>query len=386
MPKFLVLGAGKMGVALARDLISSSPKNWVTLVDVNSDHLKKAQNFIRSERLITLQRNVEDSAQMDELFQGHDVAVAALLHKHSLMALEAAVRNGVHLVDVVGEKPLERLAYGNKAEEKNITVIPGCGLAPGIDNICVGRGVRLLEETERAIIYVGGNPLKPKPPLKYNVLYAAESLLSFYQRKAFVLRKGRVKEVEPLSGIETVSFPPPFLNMECFYTDGLSSLLYSMKGKIKKELAEKTVRYPGHARVVRMLKRCGFFSREPIQVGKQKVIPLEFTAAFLESKYALGEEGDVTLMRVEVSGKKSGESRTHVFELLDFYDPETRTTSMARSTAFPASIAAQMIASGEISQRGVVFPEDVFQGSLFKPFVRELKKRGIAIKHRVEKG
>lgn len=386
MPKFLVLGAGKMGVALARDLISSSPKNWVTLVDVNSDHLKKAQNFIRSERLITLQRNVEDSAQMDELFQGHDVAVAALLHKHSLMALEAAVRNGVHLVDVVGEKPLERLAYGNKAEEKNITVIPGCGLAPGIDNICVGRGVRLLEETERAIIYVGGNPLKPKPPLKYNVLYAAESLLSFYQRKAFVLRKGRVKEVEPLSGIETVSFPPPFLNMECFYTDGLSSLLHSMKGKIKKELAEKTVRYPGHARVVRMLKRCGFFSREPIQVGKQKVIPLEFTAAFLESKYALGEEGDVTLMRVEVSGKKSGESRTHVFELLDFYDPETRTTSMARSTAFPASIAAQMIASGEISQRGVVFPEDVFQGSLFKPFVRELKKRGIAIKHRVEKG
>lgn len=386
MPKFLVLGAGKMGVALARDLISSSPKNWVTLVDVNSDHLKKAQNFIRSERLITLQRNVEDSAQMDELFQGHDVAVAALLHKHSLMALEAAVRNGVHLVDVVGEKPLERLAYGNKAEEKNITVIPGCGLAPGIDNICVGRGVRLLEETERAIIYVGGNPLKPKPPLKYNVLYAAESLLSFYQRKAFVLRKGRVKEVEPLSGIETVSFPPPFLNMECFYTDGLSSLLYSMKGKIKKELAEKTVRYPGHARVVKMLKRCGFFSREPIQVGKQKVIPLEFTAAFLESKYALGEEGDVTLMRVEVSGKKSGESRTHVFELLDFYDPETRTTSMARSTAFPASIAAQMIASGEISQRGVVFPEDVFQGSLFKPFVRELKKRGIAIKHRVEKG
>lgn len=382
MSKFLVLGAGKMGIVLAKDLILSSDQNIVTLVDVNFEQLESAQDFIQSDRLIPHQRNVGDKTQMDSLFGRHDVVVAALLHEHSLLALEAAVRNGVHLVDLVGDKPLERLAYEEKAEKKGISVIPGCGVAPGIDNICVGRGVYLLDETEKAIIYVGGNPLNPQPPLNYSILYAVESLLELYERKTLILSKGKKREVETLSGIESISFPHPFSRMECFYTDGLSSLPYTMQGKIRGELAEKTIRFPGHAWVMKTLRECGLFSREPIYIGDQQVIPREFLKAHLESSLKLRKDGDVTLMRVVVSGKKSGQSATHVFEMVDFYDSERKYTSMAKTTSFPASIAAQMIASGKITQRGVLFPENVFHADLFHPFLKALKERGVIINHK----
>ena len=382
MPKFLVLGAGKMGAVLAKDLILSSDQNMVTLVDIDFERLKRARDFIASERLVLLQRNIEDQDQREGLFKGQDVILAALLHKHSLLVLEEAIQQGVHLIDLVGDKPLERLVHDERAREKGITVIPGCGVAPGIDNILVSRGVYLLDETEEAIIYVGGIPLHARPPLKYSILYAAESLLDFYERETFILEKGRIKEVKTLSGITSVEFPPPFSEMECFYTDGLSSLIHTMQGKIKGRLAEKTVRYPGHARAVKSLKAWGLFSREPLSVEGKEVIPREFLKTLLDEKWKLGKEGDVTLMRVVVSGKKSGQALTHVFEMVDYFDPEKQYSSMAKTTSFPASIAAQLIVEGKIILRGVLFPENVFQDDLFGPFIKALKKRGVVITHK----
>jgi lysine 6-dehydrogenase len=382
MPKFLVLGAGKMGVVLAKDLLLDSDQNTVTLVDVDFAKLKQAREFMPNDRLIPLQRNIEDRNQREGMFKGQDVVLAALLHKYSLMILEEAVRQGVHLVGLVGDNPLERLVHDEKAKEKGITIIPGCGVAPGIDNICVGRGVCLLDETEEAMIYVGGNPLHARPPLKYSILYAADSLLDFYERKTIILEGGRIKEVEALSGIESIEFPHPFSKMECFYTDGLSSLILTMQGKISGRLAEKTVRYPGHARAVKALKAWGLFSREPLPVEGKEVIPREFLKALLDEEWKLGKEGDVTLMRVVVSGKKSGQPVTHIFEMVDYFDPEKQYTSMAKTTCFPASIAAQMIVEGKIAKRGVLFPEIVFQDDLFEPFMKALKDKGVVITHR----
>mgnify|MGYP000185604131 CR=1 FL=1 len=320
MRNFLVMGAGKMGIVLAKDLIDSDPQNRVTLVDISSSQLNKAKKFIKSKRLILLQRDIENEKQRETIFKGQDVAVSALLHKHSLLVVKEAVHRGVHLVDLVGEKPLDRLKYDNEAKKKGITIISGCGVAPGIANICVGRGVYLLDETEKAIIYVGGNPLHPKPPLNYSIVFSVESLLNFYERKTSILKKGKIKKIESLSGVEPIEFPPPFSKMECFYTDGLSSLLYTMKGKIKDELAEKTIRYPGHVQSIKILMACGLFSREPIYINNQKIIPRKVLEILLESKLKLGKEGDVTLMRVVVSGKKAGESMTHIFEMIDYYD------------------------------------------------------------------
>ncbi len=379
MSSFLVMGAGKMGIVLAKDLIEADAQNTVTLVDINSEQLKKAENIIRSDRLTPLQRDMENTKEREGMFAGHDVALSALLHKHSLMALETAVRKGVHLVDLVGEKPLERFGYDEEAKKKGITLISGLGVSPGITNICVGRAVHLLDETDDALIYVGGNPVHPSPPLSYRIVYAVESLLDFYERIVPILIEGKMKEVQPLSGIESISFLPSFPAMECFYTDGLNSLLHTMKGKIKGKLYEKTIRHKGHAMGIKSLMECGLFSRQPVRVGSQQVIPREVIELVLDSKMKLGKEKDVTLLRIAVSGKKSGKPTTHIFEMIDFYDEEKGYTSMAKTTSFPASIAAQMITSGEITKRGSLFPEDVFHAELYLPFIKALKECGVVV-------
>jgi lysine 6-dehydrogenase len=382
MSRFLVLGAGKMGLVLAKDLIESGPDFSVTLVDVDFNALKRAKDFIRSERLETVQRDIEDQEQRDKIIDGKDVVLCALLHRHSLPVLESAVRLGVHFVDVVGEFTLERLKFDEDAKSKNITAIAGCGVSPGITNVCVGRGAELLDETEDALIYVGGNPVEARPPLKYRIVYAVNSLLGLYERKALVLIDGKLTKVAALSAVESIAFPPDFPDMECFYTDGLNSLSHTMQGKILGELSEKTIRYEGHAAEIQTLKECGFFEREAIDVDGAKIIPRRVTESVLDKRIALGEERDVTLLRVVVSGKKSGEPATFVFEMVDYFDEDKNYTSMAKTTAFPASIAAQMILSGKIEQRGIVFPEEIFIGELYEPFIEALKSRGVLIFHK----
>jgi lysine 6-dehydrogenase len=383
MSRYLVLGAGKMGIVLAKDLIESDKRNRITLVDISSKQLQRAKEFIGSERLIPLQRDVEKEGQRGEIFEGQDVALAALLHKQSLLALETAILKGVHLVDLVGEKPLDRLKYDSEAKKRKVTIISGMGVSPGITNICVGRAVYLLDDVKNAMIYVGGNPVQPLPPLSYRIVYAVESVLDFYERKVLILKKGEIKEVPPLSGIESIQFPHPFSEMECFYTDGLCSLIQTMKGKIKGELAEKTIRHKGHAQGIKILKECGLFSRQPVTLHNKQFIPRELLEVLLDSKLKLGKERDATLLRIVVEGKKSGKPTTHIFEMIDFYDAEKHCTSMGKTTSFPASIAAQMIASGRIVQRGSLFPEDVFQGELHQPFLDALKERGVVITHKV---
>jgi lysine 6-dehydrogenase len=376
------LGAGKMGIVLAKDLIESDNQNKVTLVDISSKQLEKAKKFIGSKRLILLQKDLEKDGQRKEIFEGQDVALAALLHKHCLLTLETAVLKGVHFVDLVGEKPLDRFKYDSEAKKKEITLISGLGVSPGITNICVGRAVHLLDEVEKAMIYVGGNPVHPKPPLNYRIVYAVESVLDFYERKALVLKEGKIKEVKPLSGLETIQFPHPFSEMECFYTDGLNSLVHTMKGKIKGELAEKTIRYKGHAQGIEILKECGLFSRQPIKLHNKQVVPRELLETLLDSKMKLGKERDVTLLRIVVEGKKSGKPTTHIFEMIDFYDSEKDYTSMGKTTSFPASIAAQMITSGRITQKGSLFPEEIFQADLYQPLMDALKERRVVVTHK----
>lgn len=385
MAHFLVMGAGKMGLVLAKDLIDSGPESIVTLMDIDFRQLRRASEFIQSDRLLPLQRDIEDERQRHEIMEGKDVALCALLHGHSLLALDAAVERGVHYIDLVGEGPLERMEYNERAKEKGITIISGLGVSPGITNVCVGRGVHLLDEAEKGMIYVGGVPVEPKPPLNYRIVYAVESLLNLYQRDVMILKDGKIERVPPLTGVEAIQFPVPFSEMECFYTDGLNSMAYTMKGKIKDELSQKTIRHKGHIDGVGTLKACGLLSWEPVDVDDQKVVPRRVLEVLLDERMKLGKERDAILLRVVVSGKQEGKAATHVFEMVDYYDSEMNYTSMAKTTSFPASIAAQMIVSGKITQNGVVFPENVFDQELYEPFIEELAVRGVVLSHKMKK-
>jgi lysine 6-dehydrogenase len=379
---YLVLGAGKMGKVLAKDLIESDAACLVTLLDIDLERLRKTADFIGSDRLLPLQRDIEDQEQRLEVMEGKDVALCALLHEHSLMSLDAAVERGVHYIDLVGEATLERKEYDGRAREKGISVISGLGVSPGITNVCVGRAVHLLDEALEGLVGVGGVPLEPWPPLNYRVVYAVESLLGLYEREALILKDGKVVKVPALSGVESVEFPGPFSQMEWFYTDGLNSMTYNMQGKIK-DLAEKTIRHKGHAEGVKTLKDCGLFSWEPVEVEGQKVIPRKLLERLLDERMKLGEERDATLLRISVSGTKDGKPVTHSFEMVDYFDTEKGYSSMGKTTGFPASIGAQMIVSGQITQRGVVFPENVFDARLFEPFIKSLADRGVVVTHTV---
>jgi len=385
MFNYLVLGAGKMGVVLAKDLLESDWECRVTLVDIDIERLEKASEFVASGRLVPLQGNIEDREQRESFFKDCHVCLCALLHKHSLMSLEASLEAGSHFVDLIGEFTLDKLNKDKEAKEKGLTVLSGMGVSPGITNVCVGRGVHLLDQTEDALIYVGGNPVHASPPLHYRIVYAVNSLLNLYSRPVPILKKGETVEVAPLSGIEPVAFSPPFQDMECFYTDGLNSLIFTMPGKISGELSEKTVRHRGHAEGITTLKECGLFSEEKINVDHCDIVPRRILEVLLDRRLHLGEEKDATLMRIFVKGRKNGEAVGYVFEMEDIYDDLNKFTSMAKTTSFPASIAARMIAEGQIVHRGVLFPEDVFDDDLYEPFIAELGKRGVEVRVRVEK-
>lgn len=159
-------------------------------------------------------------------------------------------------------------------------------------------------------------------------------------------------------------------------------MTYTMQGKIK-NLAEKTIRHREHVKGVETLKACGLLSWEPVEVEGQKVVPRRLLEVLLDERMKLGGEKDATLLRIKVSGKKEGKGVSHVFEMVDYFDTERQYTSMGKTTSFPASIGAQMIMSGEISQRGVVFPEDVFDGDLYDPFMDGLAARGVTVSHEV---
>lgn len=169
-------------------------------------------------------------------------AVCALPHRFSLDCIVAAIQAKVPLVDLVGEAPEERLTLHNRIVDAGIIIIPGCGVAPGLSNIFIGKGVSLLDQTDEAIIYVGGIPKKKTLPLNYQAVYSLDSVFNAYNRPAAILSNGKEKMVEPLSGLELMRFPASIGELEAFYTDGLASLTLTMKGKIKDHLAEKTLR------------------------------------------------------------------------------------------------------------------------------------------------
>ena len=381
MKRYAVLGAGLMGRVAARDLLETEADSAVTLVDSNELVLQGAVEFIGNERLTPVHTNVQDTSQTAAVLAGHDAVISALPHRFSLDGIEATLRARVPLVDMVGASPERRVALHARARDAGVLIVPGCGVAPGVSNVLVARGVELLEETEDAIIYVGGIPKERGGPLDYQTVYSLESMFAACERPATIWLEGVETTVEALTGIETVEFPAPIGKLEAYFTDGLASLPLTMEGRISGTLAEKTLRYPGFAERVRFLRDCGSLRADPIEVGTLNVVPREVLIALLTPILALGPEGDILVLRVFVRGQKDGRRRVHTFDLIDYFDPETGYTAMARTTAFPANCTARLIVAGKITETGVRFPEQIFVGLMGDEFLAALARHGLVVSH-----
>lgn len=384
MSEYAVIGAGLMGRVIARDLVESEPEATVTLFDINDSLLEEAVRFIGSDHLSTRVLDIGDTAAATAALENHHVAIGALPHSMSYPATVAALRARVSYIDLVGEAPEPLIALHEQAVDAGCLIIPGLGVAPGISNICIARGIELLDETHNGYIYVGGIPVKKEPPLYYQTVYLLESVFNAYLRPATIIKNGEPVTVEPLSGLEEISFPEPIGTLEAFFTDGLASLPVTVGDKIKDSLFEKTLRYPGHVECMRVLIECGLLDAGPVRVDGADVVPRDVLIKLLEDKLQLGPEGDILVMRVIVEGLKEGKEQRHVFELVDYFDAANQYTAMARTTAFPAVLAARMMASNDLPERGVFFPEQLFTGDRFEIMTDELAKKGVTVEYLAE--
>jgi len=378
--KVLVLGSGLMGRGAAFDLARNDVVKEVIVADRDA---KRAEALAEEmgPKVVAETVDAADRKQLKALFAKVDTVTSEVSYKLNLLHTEVAIATGTHLCDLGGNlKVVEKqLKLHDKAKDAGITVIPDCGLAPGMANVLVRDGIDYLTRTDSVKIRVGGLQQEPRPPLNYSLIFSVEGLINEYIEPCMVLREGQIAFEDPLIGFEQVEFPEPYGILEAFNTSGGSSTMpLTYEGKVA-NLDYKTLRYPGHGHKMWCLMKLGLMDSKEQDFGGVKVAPRTVLEKLLEQN--LPPTGkDVTLLRVTVEGWKGTESRKIEYELVDLFDGKTGLTSMMRTTSFTASTAATMMADGTISERGVLPPEKAIPP---EPFIEEMKKRGIEIKQRV---
>jgi lysine 6-dehydrogenase len=374
----LVLGAGLQGCAAAYDLLQVPSVTRVTLADLNPARLPKFLQKDWGSRLKPLTLDVKDPAAVAQAMAGQNAVLCALPYYFNEPMTRAAVEAGAHFCDLGGntEIVLQQRQLDAKAKAKGVSVIPDCGLAPGMVNILAAEGIRRLDKADRVKIFVGGLPQKPEPPLNYQIVYSLEGALDYYTTPSLVLRGGKKLEVDALSELEDVIFPTPIGTLEAFHTaGGISTLPMTWEGKID-VMEYKTLRYPGHVAIIRPIRELGLLDNQPIAVRGQMVVPRDAFIAAVTPKLLKPEGQDLVALRVEVSGIKDGKPKKTAWQLIDKYDETTGITAMMRTTGYSLAITALMQADGRVTAKGVVTPDESMPA---KGYIDELAKRGVKI-------
>jgi lysine 6-dehydrogenase len=366
-----------MGAAAAKYLVQRRETQTVQLADIDRFRLDHVSRSIRSHKLVPQHVDADEKSGLTEAIKGNDAVLLALPHSASMAGDSAAIEAGVSAVDLVFSD--EQMKLHSKFSKVGLTLIPGCGVAPGVAQILAGEGARQLDSVDTIRVLVGGLPQVPRPPLNYRLVFSLDSVLDMYSsRNVRIIRNGELETTTAMSEVEQVSFPKPFENMECFLTDGAATLIHTMKGKVR-NMEEKTIRYPGHAEQIKTLIETGLTSTKPVRVNGTSVAPRSLLSAVLGPKLQLGNGKDVTLLRVTVTGQKGDANVKQEYETVDYYDEREHVTSMARTTAFTGSVAAMMLADGKITGPGVLPPETCFASPRFKTLFQRLAEKNIRI-------
>ena len=376
--KMLVLGAGLQGCACAYDLLQSPAVAGVTLADLRPDHLPPFLAGDWGGRLTTLRLDVTDAVAVRETLRGHTAVMSAIPYYYNGPMARAAVEAGCHFADLGGNTEIvfEQKKLDDQATAKGISIIPDCGLAPGMVNILAAEGIRRLDRAQQVKIYVGGLPQHPEPPLNYQIVYSLEGALDYYTTPSWVLRGGKPIQVDALSELESVDFPEPVGTLEAFHTGGgISTLPFAYEGKVD-VMEYKTLRYPGHAALMRPIRELGLLGAKPIEVKGKPVVPRDVFIAAVHPKLHKPQGQDLVALRVTVTGEKDGKTAKVTFRLIDRYDAEHGISAMMRTTGYSLSITGQMQADGRITLKGVHTPDEAVP---FGPYVEELGKRGVRI-------
>lgn len=371
--RMLVLGAGRMGLGAVHDLVSQSDVSGVTVADYE---LAKAQEIAARYpgRVTAAQIDCRDHEAVVALMRGHASAISCVNYWLNEGLAKAAIEAKTNFCDLGGNNDVvdAELALDAQAREAGINIIPDCGLAPGMVAVLAAHGAQQFEQLDEIHIRVGGLPQTPKPPLDYALVFSVEGLINEYVEPARVIRDGKVEIVESMTEIESLSFPEPYEKMEAFQTSGgTSTLVDTFLGKVR-ELDYKTIRFPGHCAKFKTMIDLGLCKWEPIDVDGVQVKPRRVLGELLV-KNLPHDEPDVVLVRVEFAG---GGKRLR-YDIIDRFDPETGLSAMMRTTAFPASIVALMMARNQTLSKGALPQEKCIPPD---PFMNELAARNIDVK------
>ena len=266
------------------------------------------------------------------------------------------------------------LIFHKQAVDRGIVIIPDCGVAPGLSNLLIGQASTQLDELEDVIVYVGGLPQNPRPPLNYKVTWSIEDLFEEYTRKTKIVKNNELVEVEALEGLENIEFEGVGV-FEAFFTDGLRTLHQTIKAN---NIWEKTLRYKGHVEKIKFLIKLGLLSKECLRTIK--ISPWDFMCKFFTERLSFFEEKDVVLMRGIITGRKGSIRLKHTFEVVDFFDEKRNITAMGRTTAYTAFAVIKLLSENKIEQRGVIPPEILGMNiSLSKEIENLLRERNIHI-------
>lgn len=382
--RLLVLGAGRQGSACAYDLLQNSDVERVTLADLRVDVLPPfLEPYRRDPRLNLISLDARDAGAVRDAMQRVDGCLNALPYYFNLDVTRLAVDSGIHACDLGGNTEIVLLQQqmDDEASARGVSIIPDCGLAPGMVNILAGAGIREMDRTDSVRIRVGGLPQHPTPPLGYHIVYSLEGVLDYYTTPSWVIRNGEPLQVEALSEVERVDFPDPVGELEAFHTaGGLSTMAWTYQGRVR-TMEYKTLRYPGHASVMRAIRSLGLLDVEPVQVNGDTAVPRKVFIACAEPRLKRPGARDLVALRVEVEGTRDGGPHRIRYDLIDFWDEERGISAMERATGYSLSITGQMQVRGRVLTRGVKTPDQAIPADAY---IEQLAGRGVEIARTVE--
>lgn len=380
--EILVLGGGLQGSACARDLLEQDDVDRVTLADVSPGD--PAPFLPDDPRLQRVRMDFEDEAAVRPAMEGHDVALSAAPWPLNGDLARLAVEAGCHYSDLGGKTEIvfEQLELDADARRAGCTLVPDVGLAPGMVDVLAAEGIRRLDEARSVKMLVGGLPQEPRPPLGYQVVYSLEGTLDYYTTPSWIIRGGERRQVDALSEVETVRFGEVG-ELEAFHTGGGASLLpWRYEGEVER-LEYKTLRYPGHARIMRAIRDLGLLDREPVLVDDTEVAPRDVFVACASPRLTRPDDPDVVALRVVAEGRREGRPVRLTWELLDREDERTGVTAMMRCTGYTLSIVGLMLGRGVLDEPGVFTPDEALP---VETYLEELAERGLRVRFAEEAG
>lgn len=377
MVKVLVLGAGLVGNPMARDLALDKDKE-ITVCDINPESLKKLKPY---KNIATINEDLGNKSKLKQLVQPFDIILNAVPGFMGFRTLQTLIESKKNVIDIAFF-PENLFDLDELAKKNEVTVISDIGVAPGMSNVLIGYADHILDRTEKAITYVGGLPKKREWPFEYKAVFSPADVIEEYTRPARYIEHGREVIKPALSEPELLNFNH-IGTLEAFNSDGLRSLAETISADY---MIEKTLRYPGHIDIMKILRHTGFFSKEKIEVGGVAVSPLELTSKLLFKEWELDPgEADITVMKVIVEGMKDGKNLRYTWDLYDTYDPVTDVHSMARTTGYTATMALRMVLSGLYNQKGVSAPEYIGKHENCVDYIlKGLLERGIQYHAQIE--